>query len=308
MSAPTAYVFAYADVGARCLEVLVHGGVDVRAVVTHVDDPAETRWFADVAEVARKRGLRCLTSAHADDDARIIELLAAEPVDFIFSFYFRRLLPARLLGLARRGALNMHGSLLPRYRGRAPINWAILRGESETGATLHYMVERADAGDIVDQQRVPIEIDDTAFDVSRKVTDAAAIVLKRSLPRLLDGTAHRLPQRALRDQYFGRRGPEDGRIDWSQPAKAIHDLVRAVAPPFPGAFTDIDGERWWIHATRLVGGMPSPQPAPLLHAHDGHCYIACVDGQTLEVRALANAQGPVDVSRLAAQLRPTRLS
>ena len=307
MNAPTACVFAYAEVGALCLDVLLNGGVDVRAVVTHVDDPAETRWFADVAAVARERRLRCLQSEYGDD-SRIIQLLSAQPVDFIFSFYFRRLLPARLLALATRGALNMHGSLLPRYRGRAPINWAILRGERETGATLHYMIERADAGDIVDQHRVAIGINDTALDVSRKVTAAAAIVMTRSLPALINGTAPRLPQRILPGQYFGRRRPEDGRIDWSQPASAIHDLVRAVAPPFPGAYTDIDGERWWLHATRLVGPTPSPQPAPLLHASDGHCYIACVDGQMLQVCAVANAHGPVDLSRLATQIRPTRLS
>jgi len=306
MSAPTACVFAYADVGARCLDVLLRGGVDVRAVVTHVDDPAETRWFADVSAIARDRGLRCLPCERADD-SRVVETLCAEQIDFIFSFYFRQLLPARLLELARRGALNMHGSLLPRYRGRAPINWAILRGERETGATLHHMVDRADAGDIVDQQAVPIEINDTALDVSRKVTDAAEIVLTRSLPALIDGTARRVPQTVLPGQYFGRRRPEDGRIDWSQPAKTIHDLVRAVAPPFPGAFTDIAGERWWIHATRLVGATRLPQPAPVLYAHEGRCYTACVDGQTLEVRALANAHGPVDVSRLATHLPPTRL-
>ncbi len=308
MSASTACVFAYGDVGARCLDVLLNGGVEVRAVVTHVDDPAETRWFADVATVARERGLRCLQCERPAEDPRLVEVLSAARPDFIFSFYFRQLLPMQLVAFARRGALNMHGSLLPRYRGRAPINWAILRGERETGATLHYMVDRADAGDIVDQQRVPIGIDDTALDVSRKVTDAAELVLARSLPGLIDGTARRVRQAILPGEYFGRRRPEDGRIDWSQPAKTIHDLVRAVAPPFPGAFTDLDGERWWIHATRLVEPIPSPQPAPVLHARDGHCYIACSDGQTLEVRALANGQGPVDVSRLATSLSPRRLS
>ena len=103
--------------------------------------------------------------------------------DFLFSFYYRRMLPPALLALARRGAYNMHGSLLPKYRGRVPVNWAILLGETETGATLHEMVEKPDAGRIVDQKAVPIGPDDQALEVFRKVTGAAEAVLRRSLPR-----------------------------------------------------------------------------------------------------------------------------
>jgi len=306
MTTPTAIVFAYADVGARCLEVLLSGGVDVRAVVTHPDDPVEARWFADVGALADGYGLRCLRPVGVDTDV-VAELAPLGQVDFVFSFYFRQMLPPGLLVLGRRGALNLHGSLLPKYRGRAPVNWAILRGERETGATLHYMVQRADAGDIVDQQSVPILINDTAMDVSRKVTVAAEIVLTRSLPKLIDGSAPRVPQAIVPGQYFGRRRPEDGRIDWSQPARAIHDLVRAVAPPFPGAFSDIDGERWWIHATRLAGPAAVTGTLPLLHARNGRCYVACKDGQSLEIRAMATARGPVDLRDLAVSLRPIRL-
>ena len=161
------------------------------------------------------------------------------------------MLGAPLLRAARRGALNMHGSLLPKFRGRAPVNWAILKGAHESGATLHYMVERADAGEIVDQLAVPILADDDAREVFDKVTVAAETVLARSLPGLIAGNAPRLPQPIEPGQYFGRRRPEDGRIDWQRPALEIHNLVRAVAPPFPGAFAQVDGERWDIHRTRV---------------------------------------------------------
>ena len=157
-----------------------------------------------------------------------------------------------LLRHARRGALNMHGSLLPRFRGRAPVNWAVLRGATETGATLHYMVEKADAGDIVDQAAVPILENDTALDVFYKVADAAELILTRSVPLLIAGSAPRRPQDLALGEYCGRRRPEDGRIDWSRPAREIHDLVRAVAPPFPGAFAFVDGERWLITRTRVL--------------------------------------------------------
>jgi methionyl-tRNA formyltransferase len=210
------------------------------------------------------------------------------------------MLGAPLLRAARRGALNMHGSLLPKYRGRAPVNWAILRGEHETGATLHYMVERADAGDIVDSQAVPILHDDEAGEVFTKVTVAAETVLARSLPALIAGTAPRRPQPILAGQYFGRRRPEDGRIDWSRPALEIHNLVRAVAPPFPGAFGNVAGERWEIHRTRLAAGIDVPRSASLFAA-GGSCYLSCGDGAALRLLAAANARGPVDLGALARQ-------
>ncbi len=151
------------------------------------------------------------------------------------------MLKAPLLAAARRGALNMHGSLLPRYRGRAPVNWAVLHGERETGATLHYMTEKPDDGDIVAQTPVPILPDDTAREVFDKVTVAAEIALDRALPALIAGTAPRRPQDPASASYFGGRRPEDGIIDWKRDALSIHNLVRAVAPPYPGAFTTVGG-------------------------------------------------------------------
>jgi methionyl-tRNA formyltransferase len=228
--------------------------------------------------------------------------VAGAGADFIFSFYYRSLLKSPILGAARRGALNMHGSLLPKYRGRAPVNWAILAGEKETGATLHYMVERADAGDIVDQLAVPILEDDDAREVFNKVTVAAEIILARSLPSLLAGTERRIPQRVERGQYFGRRRPEDGRIDWARSAREIHDLVRAVAPPFPGAFTDLDGARLFLHRTRIAKGTMPPGERARLVTADGKCYAACHDGGILEILAAALDSGRIDLSVLAGQL------
>jgi methionyl-tRNA formyltransferase len=204
----------------------------------------------------------------------------------------------------------MHGSLLPKYRGRAPVNWAILKGESETGATLHYMVAKADAGDIVDQLAVPILADDDAREVFAKVTVAAETILARSLPKLIAGSAERRPQRIVPGQYFGRRTPEDGRIDWSRPAREIHDLVRAVAPPFPGAFADVGGERWDIHRTRLSARrIPGGRPAQLFAA-EGEVCIGCHDGGVLRLLAARAPPGPVDLAALAGRLagRPVDLS
>jgi methionyl-tRNA formyltransferase len=276
--------------------------VEVPLVVTVADDPHESRWFASVWDTATEYGLPVLKPADPNTTELARRIAELRP-DFIFSFYFRSLLSAGLLQAASRGALNMHGSLLPKYRGRAPVNWAILNGEHETGATLHYMVERADAGAIVDQLAVPILRDDDAYEVFRKVTVAAETILARSLAGLIAGTAPSRPQGIEPGQYFGRRRPEDGRIDWSRPAQEIHNLVRAVAPPFPGAFTTVNGDRWWLHSTRLEPVRGEPPPSPRLVAEADRCYIVCRDGAVLHLRAAATAAGPVDLAAAARALQ-----
>jgi methionyl-tRNA formyltransferase len=301
MSAARAVVFAYHDVGVRCLKTLLSAKIEVPLVVTVRDDPKESLWFASVADTAREYGVPVVTPEDANG-VEFVERVAQLQPDFIFSFYYRSMLAAPLLHGASRGALNMHGSLLPKYRGRAPVNWAILNGERETGATLHYMVERADAGDIVDQLAVPILEDDDAREVFGKVTVAAEIVLARSLPGLIAGDAPRRPQPIEPGQYFGRRRPEDGRIDWDLPAVRIHNLVRAVAPPFPGAFTQVNGQQWWIHRTRVEPRIIMPSERARLFGAQGACYAACSDGGVLRVIAAANAEGPVDLARLARRL------
>ena len=309
MSAARAIVFAYHDVGVRCLKTLLSAKIEVPLVVTVRDDPGENRWYASVAQTAEEYGLPVVMPSDVKGPDFAERIAQLDP-DFIFSFYYRSMIGAPILRTARRGALNMHGSLLPKYRGRAPVNWAILNGERQTGATLHYMVERADAGDIVDQLAVPILQDDDAREVFGKVTAAAEIVLARSLPGLLAGKAPRRAQPIEPGQYFGRRRPEDGRIDWSQPAGRIHDLVRAVAPPFPGAFTEVDGRQWWIHRTRMESKTITPSERARLFGAQGACYAACSDGGVLRILAAATADGPLDLPEVARELEthPATLS
>lgn len=280
-----AVVFAYHNVGVRALKVLLAHGVDVPLVVTHADDAAEHVWFASVAATAADYGVPA--AAPADPNAAdIVARIAALKPDFLFSFYYRRMLKPALLALAPRGALNLHGSLLPQYRGRAPVNWAVLHGERQTGATLHYMTARADDGDIVAQQAVPILPDDTAREVFDKVTVAAELVLDAALPSLLDGTAPRRPQDPTRASYFGGRRPEDGAIDWTRDAPSIHNLVRAVAPPYPGAFTAVGGVRGRVLRTRVLDRSAPPTLTPTLGREAGRLVAHCGGGGTLDVLAL----------------------
>lgn len=246
-----AVVFAYHNVGVRCLKVLLAQGVDVRLVVTHEDNPNENIWFGSVRHVCVENDIPFITP----DDPNTPETIArvvAEKADFLFSFYYRHMLKAPLLEAIRLGAYNMHGSLLPKYRGRVPINWAVLHGETETGATLHQMTLKPDNGAIVDQFAIPILPDDTAQEVFEKSTVAAEICLNRTLPKLLAGTAAHQPQDLSLGAYFGGRKAEDGRIDWQQNARQIHNLVRAVTTPYPGAFSDLPDGRLVLWRTRVI--------------------------------------------------------
>ena len=234
-----AVVFAYHDVGVNCLKALLNAGIQVDLVVTHQDDPNENVWFGSVAKLCTEKNIPYITP-NANELVNLIPKFQALAPDYIFSFYYRFMIPEQILRCAKIAALNMHGSLLPKYRGRAPVNWAILHGETETGATLHVMEAKPDAGDIVGQAAVSIGPDETATDVFGKVSQAAVTVIEQVLPSLIQGNIPRKHNELQKGSYFGGRKPADGQIHWNQTAKQVHDLVRAVAPPYPGAFTDYD--------------------------------------------------------------------
>jgi methionyl-tRNA formyltransferase len=281
----SAVVFAYHNVGVRCLEVLLAHRVDVPLVVTHEDDPREEIWFGSVARIGSEHGIEVIAPRDPNDAGVVARVAACRP-DFIFSFYYRQMLKAALLAIPSRGALNMHGSLLPEYRGRSPVNWAILHGETRTGATLHYMTEKPDNGDIVGQTAVPILPDDTARDVFDKVVVAAELTLDAAVPSLIDGTAPRRPQDLSRGGYFGGRRPEDGIIDWAKSATEIHNLVRAVAPPYPGARTTVGGKSGRVLRTRVLDATARPASTPSLSHEEGRLIARCGGGGALLVLEL----------------------
>jgi len=253
-------VFAYHDIGFACLDFLIRMGAEIAAVVTHEDDPNEEIWFRSVADLARRHGLPVHTPKNPNTPEFIGLMRQAAP-DVLFSFYYRQLLSNELLALAPRGAMNLHGSLLPRYRGRAPVNWALANGETETGVTLHHMVEKADAGDIVAQKRVTIDRLDTALTLYRKLTRAARDLMEEIYPAIKAGTAPRVPQDNRLATKFGGRRPEDGKIEWDKPAAAIYNLVRAVTHPYPGAFTFHRGRKlfvWWAVVDGAESGGERP--------------------------------------------------
>ncbi|MGA2548804.1 MAG: formyltransferase [Burkholderiaceae bacterium] len=297
-----AVVFAYHNVGVRCLKVLCAGGIDVALVVTHADRSDENIWFQSVEKTASEFGIKVITPELPAGAADLEEAVRAVAPDFIFSFYYRHMLPGALLKQARRGAYNMHGSLLPHYRGRVPINWAILRGETVTGATLHEMVEKPDAGAIVGQTAVPILPDDIASEVFAKVTVAAEQTLWQVLPALIAGNAEKKPNHIAEGSYFGRRKPEDGRIDWSKPLRDVYNLVRAVAPPYPGAFCEFQGRHVVVARARPALGDKSDL-APGLAVRDNSILGVCGDGGTLLIQQLLSEGREIGPREFAALLQ-----
>jgi len=272
-----AIVCAYSEVGHACLSELIDLGVDVTLVVTHRDAPGEQIWFGSVAERAASAGIATITPEGVNAP-EVLERLASEQPDFLFSFYFRQMMKAPLLKIPRRGALNMHGSLLPAYRGRAPVNWVLVNGEKETGVTLHYMDEKPDHGEIVAQQRVPIARDDTALTLTRKLAAAARVALRETVPLLEDGAAPRLVQDHARSSYFGGRRPSDGEIDWLQPAESIRNLVRAVTHPWPGAYSFVRERKLLVWRAETRTAEPGRTPGEIWLTPEGSACAATGEG------------------------------
>jgi methionyl-tRNA formyltransferase len=292
-----AVVFAYHNVGVRCLKTLLARGVEVALVVTHEDNPNENIWFGSVAQVCRDYDIPYITPEDPNTP-EVEQQVAALNADFLFSFYYRNMLKAPLLESVKHGAFNMHGSLLPRYRGRVPVNWAIIKGETEAGATLHVMNVKPDNGPLVAQQAVPILPDDTAEEVFVKVTVAAEQCLYNALPGLLDGTAVFTPQDLSQGGYFGGRKAEDGRIDWQQSATQVHNLVRAVTHPYPGAFTDTPQGRLILWRTRVVATEGAAGPVALF-GENGKLFARSADGSVLRVFDAELAGKPLTADMLA---------
>lgn len=252
----TAVVCAYSPVGLSALQGLLETGVEVLALYTYAQSPDET-WFTPPAALAQEMGIPVRMEPRFNDE-RVYQALKALAPDFLFSFYFREMIEARFLEVARLGSYNLHGSMLPKYRGRAPINWVLVKGEAATGVTLHAMTPKPDDGDILAQASIPIEWDETALSLTMKAARAGRELLRSSVPRLIEGTAPRIRQKTLGPStYFGGRKPEDSRLDFTMTAQEAFNQIRAVADPWPNAFLR-SGE----NVLKIPWGLPSPLACP----------------------------------------------
>ncbi|GAA0265232.1 bifunctional UDP-4-amino-4-deoxy-L-arabinose formyltransferase/UDP-glucuronic acid oxidase ArnA [Pseudomonas rhodesiae] len=267
-----AVVFAYHDIGCAGIEALLNAGYDIAAVFTHADDPKENNFYGSVAQLCARNGI----PVHAPEDANHplwVERIAKLKPDYLFSFYYRNLLSEALLGTASKGAFNLHGSLLPKYRGRAPANWVLVNGETETGVTLHRMVKRADAGAILAQQKVTIERSDTGLTLHAKLRDAATSLLRDALPQLAAGKLTETAQDDSQATYFGRRTAADGKLEWKKPAEELFNLVRAVTQPYPGAFCAVGEHKLIVWQAEVVKGNDGLAPGRVISVNP--LRIAC---------------------------------
>lgn len=214
------------------LAVLLEEGADVAAVVTQPDRPQGRKREPvppPVKVFAQERGLTVLQPERLRNPEAVAELTALKP-DLIVTAAYGQILPRAVLDLPPRGCVNVHGSLLPRYRGGAPVQRAIMNGETVTGVTLMYMDETLDTGDMIDRAEVPIGETDTAGDLFEKLGKAGAELLRRWLPALLAGTAPRTPQDGRLATYAPNLTREDERIDWTRASRQIYNQVRALSP------------------------------------------------------------------------------
>jgi UDP-4-amino-4-deoxy-L-arabinose formyltransferase/UDP-glucuronic acid dehydrogenase (UDP-4-keto-hexauronic acid decarboxylating) len=245
-------VLAYSNIGCVGMKALLRNGFEIIAVFTHRDHPQETIWFDSVAELAAEHRIPIFAPKDINHPLWVEKIKELSP-DILFSFYYRQLIQREILDIPKAGCLNLHGSLLPKYRGRVPINWVLVNGEQETGVTLHYMTPRADDGDIVAQKKIAINDDDTALTLHRKAAQVSEELLDEILPYIKKGTAPRTPQDHRLATYFGGRRPADGEIQWFKTAREVRNLVRAVTKPFPGAFSFIGERKCFFWEGREVG-------------------------------------------------------
>jgi len=278
-------VLAYHNIGCTGISALLEQGFDIQAVFTHQDAPNENIWFNSVAEMAAEKNLRVFAPENINHPLWVKRIHELQP-DIIFSFYYRSIVGSEILKIPKNGCLNLHGSLLPKYRGRCPVNWVLVNGETETGVTLHFMTPQPDDGDIVAQKAFTITSEDTAISLHEKLNHTAAKLLnqKNALPAILNNTVKRTPQDQSLATYFGGRKPADGKIDWKQSAEQVHNLVRAVTRPYPGAFSYLGNRKAIFWSVTPTDGLADQDSGTLLSTDPmiincGHGAIQINSGQ-----------------------------
>lgn len=238
-------------------------------VFSFAEDPWEPPFLEDIRTFTLAQGGVFFETRRAHDP-RFADFWAHTPLDLMFAVSWRYLVPPAVYRRPRMGTYVLHDSLLPAYRGFSPTVWAIINGEEYTGATLFRIAQGVDEGDIIDQEKVPIGGDETIATVMERVTGAYLALLERNLEALLAGRARAIPQDGIKASYTCKRLPEDNHIVWSQPGRHIHNLIRAVTAPYPGAYTFVDGRKMIVWSARQLPG--------------ARTYVGSIPGRVVEVR------------------------
>lgn len=288
-------VFGYGALGAAAMETLTSAGGQVIGLVV-----PSNRAGPDIDVVrssAASRGIPVLVQPpRAEVQGFATDLQIAAP-DLIVVWSYSMILPPAILAMPRLGCVNVHGGLLPWYRGGHVMQWALINGEVETGVTLHYMDAGIDSGPIIVEARFPIEWDDDATSVRRKLKETGMRLLREWLPAIAAGTAPRIPQDESVAKRYPLRTPDDGLISWNSSVVSIYNLVRALVAPWPGAFTSLRGRRIIVRKVRVVRGSPARSaPGVVSEVDEGGIRVSAGDGEILILQAEADGVvvGPED--------------
>ena len=268
-------VFGYQSWGHRTLSAVINAGHEVVLVVTHPasDHPYEQMWADSVEELASEHELQvCVTERVGQD---VIEALRDAAPDIIVANNWRTWLPPEVFSLAKHGALNVHDGLLPEYAGFSPILWALLNREIHVGVTVHEMDEVLDGGPIVAQRAIPVGPQDTTTDLVAKTIDLIEPLVERALSDVAQGTATAQPQDPTRATYFHKRGEQESRIDFTQPAEDIALLVRAQSDPYPNAYFEFRGQRVRVLSAHVSQGRFGGTPGRVTIPHEGGIAVVC---------------------------------
>jgi methionyl-tRNA formyltransferase len=239
------------EIGYRCLRrVSESRAARLAAVFTYRVEPPQEEYLEKTVELARSRGARAYDVASVGQE-KFRAALESLDLDLLIAVKWRTMIPQSVIDSARGGLVVFHASLLPKYRGFAPVNWPLINGERETGVTMFYAAAEVDSGDIIEQRARAITDEDDAGTIDAWLNETVEAMLEENLPRLASGDAPRVPQDHAQATYAVWRDPEDGRIDWSMPTRAVFNLIRGLTSPYPGAYSLLEGRKLVIWSAEL---------------------------------------------------------
>ena len=274
------------DFAVASLQRLVEDGHDVCGVFTQPDKPKNRGMkmtFSPVKEYALSQNLQVYQPLKMRDGEAMAIVEQLQPELIVVAAY-GRILPEEILNAPKYGSINVHSSLLPKYRGAAPINWAILDGLEETGVTIMYMAKELDAGDIIHTVTTPIDPQETALELTMRLAQLGAQALAEAVDMLRDGTAVRIPQDHSAHTYAPMLSKALSPIDWNRSAKEIHNQVRGLIP-WPCAVTQVGGKNVKVFCTEIGSATAAPAGTVVAAGKQG-IEIACGDGKTLLITQL----------------------
>ena len=274
------------DIAATCLKGILEAGINVVGVYTQPDRPKNRGMkltCSPVKELAVQYGLPVFQPENFREDETVEQLRALQP-DVVAVVAYGRILPQRVLDIPVKGCINIHASLLPKYRGSAPYQWAVLNGEKESGVTAMYLCREMDAGDMIDTAVTPIGPDETAGELLDRLAVLGAELLVKTLDRMEAGEAERIPQDHALATYAPMLDKSMCPIDWSKTAQQVHDHVRGLHP-WPVATTELAGTKFKIHSTAVVPGKAGAVPGTVLGLTRTGLQVACGEG-AVEIRSL----------------------